>query len=331
MTERERLVDYIFSFDLINDPIQETSEYKDVEKVTSEEVLGIIRSFQMTLMKQKNELLPYVNDEYNLLSAIFFHNPSISTFADYCSYIEDLTLLQLSEIVSVYILQLERKNEEISIETIISSDFSETNKWRLTTILFSYEISKKKMMGFLEQTWRIYNQYLEQLLETLSNEEKQSKHLLLESDDLYQVVFSDYINKESFEEVREKFVLPFLVHKMLYITAGNFSCVGIGYQTYHYWSLLKRKGNINQRTREQVLKTLVDPTRFGILKFINEGIWSNKIISEKFGISSSAVTYQLKYLMEHQIIFQDTETRKYSINKPLLSQVLLDLKEELEL
>ncbi|WP_238141245.1 hypothetical protein, partial [Streptococcus suis] len=92
-------------------------------------------------------------------------------------------------------------------------------------------------------------------------------------------VFSDYINKESFEEVREKFVLPFLVHKMLYITAGNFSCVGIGYQTYHYWSLLKRKGNINQRTREQVLKTLVDPTRFGILKFINEGIWSNKIIS----------------------------------------------------
>ncbi|WP_238143494.1 hypothetical protein, partial [Streptococcus suis] len=98
-------------------------------------------------------------------------------------------------------LKLERKNEEISIETIISSDFSETNKWRLTTILFSYEISKKKMMGFLEQTWRIYNQYLEQLLETLSNEEKQSKHLLLESDDLYQVVFSDYINKESFEEV----------------------------------------------------------------------------------------------------------------------------------
>lgn len=331
MTEREQLLDYIFSFELVNELIQETDEFEDIEKVTHKDALGIIQSFQTSLMSHRTGILPFVNEEYSLLSAVFFHHPTLSTFSEFKNYIESLSFSQMSEIVSNYVLHKNHVQESITIETIIESPLSDTNKWRLTTVVFSFEQQKTQFLPILEETWKTYQYHLEQLINLFPDSYEHSQALLLEGDELYQLAFSDYVKRTSYEKVSEKLVMPFLINKVVYLDTGNFSCVGIGYQTYDYWQLLKVKENSNQAVREQVLKTLVDPTRFGILKFINEGIWSNKVIAEKFDISSSAVTYQLKYLVDNRIISQDPTTRKYSINKAMLSQVLLELKEELKL
>ncbi len=80
--------------------------------------------------------------------------------------------------------------------------------------------------------------------------------------------------------------------------------------------------------RKRYLKILADESRYGILQKLTEGITSNGILAEMFGLSASGVSYQLNVLVESGIITFSKEKGKYLLNETELqkvfSSILLD-------
>ena len=170
-----------------------------------------------------------------------------------------------------------------------------------------------------------------QLLESQYSEKINEETQLLQakSDQLYEIVFKDYVASEDFHHSEQNLIFLLNCYSVFYFNDSKTSYLGCGVFAREYFEFIRGTAAYSQTFRENILKILADPTRFGILKMINSGISSNKVIARKFGISPAAVSYQIKNLLENQLILVENSHKKYRLNKPLLKQLLNGIENEL--
>ena len=77
----------------------------------------------------------------------------------------------------------------------------------------------------------------------------------------------------------------------------------------------------------------MDKTRYEVLKLIASGESSTKVLAEKLGVTSAAISYHLKQLTNDRLIRFDANSPKqrYRINETRMLEALAGLREDLNL
>lgn len=324
MTDREQLLDFILALNLVKEPLSDYPEYETLTSLLSKDYLDQLKHFQQALTTLEDWPF-FINDGYHIPLAYLSAQTSLQSFSQFIDGLDSLSSQEFQELVSK--AAFDGVSDNLSFDAINQSNLSKLNKWHVSSLIFNAKQEQKKLVDLLNVSWQLYEEHLKTSLSLL----EQSQLTWPKQADVYNKVCQAYISLEQFEHCQERLLLPSLAHKFFYLQTPRANVMAMGPFTVSYFEHLNRQTHYSQEVREQVLKTLADPTRFGILNFINDGIWSNKVIAQRFNISSAAVSYQLKHLVEHEIILFDSNLRTYSLNKTKLSHVLEDIKKELNL
>lgn len=324
MTDREQLLDFILALNLVKEPLSAYPEYETLTSLVSKDYLDQLKHFQQALTALEDWPF-FINADYNIPLAYLSAQTTLQSIQQFIDGLASLSSQEFQHLVSQ--TAFDGIIEDLSFEHINQSNLSKLNKWHVSSLIFNSEQEQSKLIELLRHSWQLYEEHLKTCLSLLEHSQLTWPTQL----DVYNKVCQAYISQEQFNQCQERLLLPSLGHKFFYLQTPIANVMGIGPFTVTYFEHLDRQTHYGQEVREQVLKTLADPTRFGILNFINDGIWSNKVIAQRFGISSAAVSYQLKHLVEHEIVLYDPNLRTYSLNKIKLSHVLEDIKKELNL
>ncbi|MEY8461980.1 ArsR/SmtB family transcription factor [Streptococcus merionis] len=328
MNPEDKVIDFCLSLIYAGKNLEEYKEYKDLLKAIDTNYLKAIKEYQLILQEQCHLIDYFVNEEYNVLSYILIlqHIPDFEALK---SYLTNVSKEDFFQVISTHILE---KKTPFSTQDLLEVSLEEKNKWKLTELFYKYTEIKDEFLEVIENSWQQYSSLVTSLEQHFQSKIAQEKRRLAEkSDNLYSVVYRDYITKEDYETSENNHLLLVSFQKIMFTKMTKSGSLGLGLFAYDYLRFVKSTNNYNQESREKILKILADPTRFGILKFIIEGVSSNKIIANKFGISSAAVSYQLKNLLDNKIILIDPNSRKYTLNKELLKHTLIGIEKELSL
>lgn len=328
MNPCDQLVDFCLSLVYSGKNLEDYKEYNDLLKIMDINYFNEIKTYQLFLQNHNKYIEFFVNEEYNLLSYILIIH-KISNFEELSTFLKNISRDDLFQILSTNILET---NTKFSPKDLLYVPLKEKNKWKLTELYHNYSQIKNKFLDIAEDSW---NQYLK----IVKNLEKQfhykivqeEKRLQDKSGDLYSAVYQNYISKNDYISAQNNHLLLVSFQKILFIKIEEDTTLGLGIYTYDYLNFTKSVNSYSQESREKFLKILADPTRYGILKLIIEGVSTNKIIANKFGISSAAVSYQLKNLLDNKIIVVEPDGRKYSLNKDLLKQIIAGIEKDLSL
>lgn len=328
MEAASALVDFTLSLEYATKTLSEHKEYRELVKVTDAQYLEHIDDYQEFLQDRKDGIANWVTDEYNIAYYLLLDR-SLSSFHDMNTAVQELDRDAAFSLISTYVLDSE---QEFHVHDLIGSALSDKNRWRLTELYYDFDKLKDDFSRNLMQAWRRYKQLKDTLSCAYERKISQETARVSEkSDELYSIVYKNYISREDFNAASKQIVLLASLDTVLYVQKGEEKYIGIGVYTFDCLKLVHDANSYGQEFREKILKALADPTRFGILKLIDENITSNKIIAHKFGISSAAVTYQLKYLLDNHIITSDAQSKKLFVNKKLLAAVLAGIEKELHL
>ncbi|MGT2799479.1 ArsR/SmtB family transcription factor [Streptococcus marmotae] len=326
MNPHDKIVDFCLSLIYAGKNLEDYKEYNDVVKIVDKTYLSEIKKYQFFLQNNTRYIEFFVNEEFNLLSYILVVQ-QITSFEELSSFLRDVSKDQLFQIISTHILDKETK---FSTKDLLDVSLEEKNKWKLTELYYHYPQIKKKLLEIIEQSWNQYLQVVTNLEKDFYSKIIQEKKRLADkSSELYAVVFQHYISENDYASAQNNHLLLVSFQKILFIKLEKDTTLGLGLFTYDYLNFIKSMNSYSQESREKFLKILADPTRYGILKLIIEGVSTNKVIANKFGISSAAVSYQLKNLLDNKIIIVEPGGRKYSLNKDLLKQIISGIEKEL--
>lgn len=321
-----KLIDFCLSLTLANEKIETKKEYKLIQKMLPEDFLAAILQYQNRISEHQQKLLPFVNTEYNLLLYFTLLN-DVQTFDDLIVALNHWSKEDCFQLVSTYIIESEQK---FTIKALIDVQLTSENKWQLTELFTDFANKKEKLLQCIPTIQQMY-QETAQLLESQYSEKINEETQLLQakSDQLYEIVFKDYVASEDFHHSEQNLIFLLNCYSVFYFNDSKTSYLGCGVFAREYFEFIRGTAAYSQTFRENILKILADPTRFGILKMINSGISSNKVIARKFGISPAAVSYQIKNLLENQLILVENSHKKYRLNNPLLKQLLNGIENEL--
>lgn len=326
MKLENKVIDFCLSLVYAGKSLEEQKDYKELEKSVSSSYIKEIKEYQIFLQEYRKDIAYFVNEDYNLLLYIVTIYQTLSV-EDLCTFLKSATQEDLFQIVSKQILD---KEVAFSTKALLDIAMEEKNKWKLTELHDHYLSIKEGFLTILPHAWKRYDELVTYLERQFQDKiEHESQRLTEKSSQLYKMIYQDYITKEDYLSSEENYLFLVAFQQSLFIKNGESGILGLGLFAYDYMKLVKSIEHYDQESREKILKILADPTRFGILKLINEEVFSNKIIANKFGISSAAVSYQLKNLLEHDIIRMDSTSRKYRVNKDLLKQLFAGIEKEL--
>ena len=327
MIRKEEIVDLVFSLDWLKADFSASKDQALVQEAAGEAYLEEIHQYQTDLEQLGERLAPFANEDYNLFAALYLTGENVDSVEDFRLSLESLDRHQVEKTLRMAVL--ETQSASIGYGEIAASAFSEVGKWHLSQLLFDFDTQKRQIVSVFDELLGLYRRASECIRQVYADELVELRQALQEERSSFEPLFSDYISSSAFATSGEILLLPLLLHQVLYAQVYDKMVIGMGLASRKYDRLKQKQCHYGQEVREQVLKTLADPTRYGILKFIKDGIWSNKVMAERFGISSAAISYQLKYLVEHDIIHFDPQTRKYYLHTELLDQVFADIKQEL--
>ena len=326
MNLEDKTIDFCLSLVYASKNLEDYKEYKDLLKVIDKDYLKQIKDYQVLLQHDAKSIDFFVNEDYNLLSYIQIDYQA-THFEDLYSQLITMSKKDFFQIISTHILE---KETSFSIQDLLKATLSDKHKWKLTELYYNFEAIKQAFLTVITRAWSRYLTLVDCLEKQFNPKiSREQKRLLQQSDELYETVYRDYISKQDYLSARSSHLFLVSFQKILFIKVDDFAILGLGLFTYDYFNLIKTNHAFNQEIREKYLKILADPTRYGILKLIIEGISSNKIIANKFGISSAAVSYQLKNFLDHKLIVIDSDSRNYALNKKLLRQILAGIEKEL--
>lgn len=320
------VIDYSLSLEYASKTIKDYKEYKDLVKVVDDKYLSEIMAYEIQLQTKKSVIEHFVTDEYNLIYYLVM-DKQLTNFEQLQTEMTKIDKPYFFYIISRYVLD---SAEVFSPQLLLDCALSEENRWRLTALYYHFDSLRSAFCEAMSDTWSLYSQVRTRLLGIFNKKINQGEKRLQErSDELYKLVYQDYISKESYQSSTQTFLLLLAFQKVAYFQKNDVNQLALGLYAFDYFEFVKGIDSYGQEYREKVLKTLADPTRFGILKMIGDGIYSNKVMAKKFDISSAAISYQLKYLMDHHIIKTGSNSKKYRLNKELLLSVMSGIEKEL--
>ncbi|MFD0704436.1 hypothetical protein ACFQY8_01535 [Alloscardovia venturai] len=327
MKATSSLIDFALSLDYAVKGVSEYKEYRDLLKVVDSRYLEHILHYQEFLQSKKDCTLNWVTDEYNVLHYILIDR-KVSSYGDLVQRLQSLSRDEVFSLINAY--ALDSPSRQFHVRNLVNAHLSEVNRWRITELYYNFDNLKIALIENLTKLWEEYTRLISSLEHEFSRKiAQETQRIHDKSEDLFSTVFKDYISHDDFNSSTEQYLLLASIHRVIFIQNKEEKSIGTGIYTFDYSKLMHDVNSYGQEFREKILKALADPTRFDTLKLINEGIVSNKIIAQKFGISSAAVTYQLKYLLENRILIVESQSKKPMLNKKLLKAILTGVEKEL--
>lgn len=274
---------------------------------------------------------------------------SLQNEQDYLSKIRKLSQQELNS----HLLDFLDRNLDIAIpvhedtghdmaeafQILASSSLDNNDKWKLLAILEDPESIRDRYVHFMEQVIPIFSKYYTEVEFAVAGYARQFQKELeagirQELDDLMR----QFLIPESIEALKNSesvnfFPLGVLDYSFNLIPRGSSTdlFLGINVLDYHY-----KLSSFEERIKEEritVFKNLSDKTRYDVLKLIARGDSSTKVLAEKLGVTSAAISYHLKQLTNDRLIQFDANRRKngYRINQERMKHAIAGLLEDLEI
>lgn len=255
-------------------------------------------------------------------------------YEDFCKALQDLKKEDFERLIIRTVYDKDEKEREkaaLEIRDLERLEMSEAQKRGLLMVLEDFPAYREKLLSELDQAREAYKK-ARGLLDPLLEEDQKAGEIL-EDDGLYEKILKNYISYETYKKIDFLILLPLSFYYVYVQTDDEYemSAVFLGYHIPDIYQARQAKKKLEDLELAKVFKILSDPTRYGILKLIEEGVTSNSVLADKFGVTPAAISYQFKYLTENGIISKDEKTKKIEVNKDLVKSAIEVLKIDLNL
>lgn len=224
-----------------------------------------------------------------------------------------------------------------AFKTIRSSTLDNSDKWKLLALLEDPEAVRNEYADFMERLIPLFRRYYEEVDYAVNAWSARFAHELeTTGPGPLTDIMDQYLVSESTAILRQSHTVNFW---LLGIHDYNFfinphpqeSDIILGINVLDYLTRLDRFEERNKEDRITVFKNLSDKTRYDVLKLIATGESSTKVLAQKLGVTSAAISYHLKQLTNDRLIRFDANNPKhrYRINEQRMMEALAGLREDL--
>lgn len=326
LQEESYVVDYLCSLALINEKEEIEKDESLLDKVIDTEYKAKEKEYVDELEKNLNVTKAFIGQSYNLVFRIATYYNEFK----FKKFITRVEKLEVDELKLILQKDLSLK-ENFTLSDIEELGISFKDKWNLAKILAEFDLLKGELVKELKENYKIYQKTVKYIEKNYSDKIKETLEIIKNKDELYARIFKKYLSKEVFDEFENIYILLVKVNFVEVNKTSNSNFIALGNYVLDYFEKLEEQKKLDEVKVNQVLKSLADPTRYGIIKAINQGITSNSVLAEMFSISRAAISMQFKTLQENDIIYLDATTKQHKVNKEIINHALENLKIELDL
>lgn len=237
-------------------------------------------------------------------------------------------------------IPLETNSERFVLEAfqiLSASSLDNSDKWKLLAILENPNKIRDEYVAFMEEIIPIFTKYYAEVEYAVSAFARQLEKDLDPNDPVQlETMMKQFLISESLEAVHNSNTIHFY---LLGIHDYNFNLLPhnqemdlvLGINVMDYFLKLTQFQVRNKEERITVFKNLSDKTRYDVLNLIANGDSSTKILAEKLGVTSAAISYHIKQLTNDRLIQFDANHRKngYRINEKRIKEAINGLFEDL--
>lgn len=323
--KRSELFDYLMCLQFLKeDPLEQNNSL--FEKILDPSYRTLREELLKPLKEHVNLINRYANTAYNMITHFFqMMNPKSAN--DFFSQFEHAPKETFAEIICE-MLSLSTESEDITAKHINQTDLLDEYKWAIYSFLSDFEQQRSALLHFLKEQ---YPNFCEKRKILLQKTASQKSQLLKRLEDEQKELFLSFLPEDSANKAFEQKTFFFLVASptLFYLhKKEKNSLLAIGCYLFEYFSIKEKVQKEFVEKRKKYLKILSDETRYGILQKITEGVSSNKILAQMFGLSAPGVSYQLNALMKSEMIHYSKQKGRYVLNEEELqkvfSSILLD-------
>lgn len=323
------LIDYIHSFDLLYSKTELSDDTTLLSKIMDENYKKYTLDYVGYLTRYVDGIEFFVTKEYNLLWLIWRFFASVSTFEEYTELLETLTRSDLETILKEHFnLKDDKSLDSLMIDKM---ELSPESKWQLCVLLEDLENKIKKLVMYLKKQYIFYCETADKIYEEYQEKIHALDKRVESPENLYQLMFENLLDKERYDKIDQFIVLLISSHAIFVHYTPSCKMIALGCYVYDYYIEKETQKQLNNIKCQNVLKILSDPTRYRMMKCISKGLTGNKQIAELFGITPAGVTYQMKLMAEHELIYIDDIKKQYVLNSGLITAALRTVLVDLEL
>ena len=328
--EKAKALDFLKSFNLEMDEIEDTNSL--AYRITDTYYINTVNSYLNEIKLYKSEIDKYISPEYNLFLNLYFYlddKKQINNIYDYFKELESITKYEFKKLVfSNFNIGFNDYNNQDDYSIVESINTDSRGKWNLLSMIQSTSKTLIDIRKLLEKLYPIFNRYEDVLIERSKDKMQSIIKMIKEQpkrfyrDMLDEYVSSKLIDSIDFEDT-EHYVIYMNAHLFISEVFGNKRILATGIYLPEYFKYKNINDLFNNERRQQVMKSLADPSRFKILTLIHSGVNSNKKIAEVLGITPAGVSYQTNQLTSVELLkhqSSDIET-KLIVNTKLIEDV----------
>lgn len=235
----------------------------------------------------------------------------------------------------------ERSERYISeaFRVLSTSSLDNSDKWKLLAILEDIEGMRDRYADFMESIIDRFARYYGEVEYAVAAYARQLEKQLTEQDIApLEAMLSQYLVTESFNALRNSNTIHFWFlgiqdYSFTIRPKDNETHLILGINVLDYYFKLSQFELKSKEERITVFKNLSDKTRYEVLKLIAHGDSSTKVLAEKLGVTSAAISYHLKQLGNDRLIQFDANRRKngYRISETRMKEAIAGLLEDLNI
>lgn len=317
MNEKEKLIDFLNSFILVKNWEGEDSD-PAFERIKDDFYIEIVESYVELIKKKYFNLYNFVDEDMNVYMSLFLRWNSLN-IDDFLSKFMSLDENELGKVLKESFML-----KDISEKTIKEAQISNTSKMKILYLMSNLSNIKKETADSLKLAFREYERYMSIISDKYDKEIKKLEQSV-ESGQL-NYIFTSIFNQKIMSSVDKYSFLAMSINKVIYWEGKYENILGYSYFSMKYYLEIMNSKNIEESEVIDILKGLSDPTRYKILKSINSGISSNKVLAKLNQVSPAAITYQLNYLQNIHLIEYDERKKTYSVNSDLIRTIVNAVK-----
>lgn len=321
--KQSKVIEFIFIPIYINS-LEEN--YKEIERNFLQEYRDDLEFIRNKLKKVENELKEnYIIENnqplvFNLYINALNDNKNFITIKEFCSY---LLTLDEKDIISALKLSKEQLSREELIKIINDKDVSVEEKWYLTNAIFNPQKIIEKIVEILKYIESFY----EEIYTKYKNERKNyAKNFSIEN----LMGITNVLGK--IDDIKQGdnslLVLSPLLPTLIYLEFPNNNKKILVLGTL-IDKVLSEDTNVEKNFAD-IIKTISDSTRYDILKMLSTENIKTKDIAEVLNISSAAVSFHIRKLIDSQfLVFSKERSKgKFSVNKQLIENIIKKLEKD---
>ncbi len=231
------------------------------------------------------------------------------------------------------------KNLADAFQIVSNSTLDNSDRWKLLALLDNPEAERDHYVAFMKRLIPLYRKFYKEVEFAVNSfAANLESQLALNLFEPFIELMNQYLIQESVEGLQKSHEINFWFlgiqdHHFYIIPDVETSTIILGISVLEYFSRLTHYEQRSKDDRITVFKNLSDKTRYEVLKLIAEGESSTKILAEKLGVTSAAISYHLEQLSNDRLIRFDAgrPKQRYRINEARMEEALAGLREDLNL